>query len=325
MKLRRKRHRFSLFICIIIFYIIFSFSFTLFLRNNKVVNNEKFISFLLNDGDITQVNQGFVIDVINNTVKYLMGIDFTNPVSIVDVGKRIKEIRNDEDDANLKELKSISKYVDDINNDEVMDPMIYIYNTHQLENYDDNNLSIYNITPNVMMASFIFSEKLKKNGIKAIVEDANITSMLELNKWNYSESYKASRLLLLEKVNKYSSIKYYIDLHRDSVSREVTTTVIDNKSYAKIMFVLGLENKNYQNNLDVITKLNKMINDKYPTLSRGIYKKEGIGVDGVYNQDIDKNVMLIEVGGVDNSIEEVFNTLEVLAYTFTTFMENNHE
>ena len=41
----------------------------------------------------------------------------------------------------------------------------------------------------------------------------------------------------------------------------------------------------------------------------------------IYNQDIGKNSILIEVGGVDNTIEEVYNTLEVLSDILVTFVK----
>ena len=41
--------------------------------------------------------------------------------------------------------------------------------------------------------------------------------------------------------------------------------------------------------------------------------KKGAGVDGIYNQDIHPNMVLIECGGQENSIEEVMNTMDVLA------------
>ena len=189
-----------------------------------------------------------------------------------------------------------------------------------MENYNNKNLSIYNITPNVLMASYILKEKLNKNGISTIVEDTNLSEFLNLNHWNYASSYKATRMLLLEKMNKYDSLKYFIDIHRDSVNRNSTTVTINNKTYAKILFVIGLEHKNYEYNLEVTNKLNDLIKEDYPSLTKGIYKKSGKGVDGIYNQDVDKNCILIEIGGVDNTIEEVYNTLEVLSNVLTKFV-----
>ena len=42
-------------------------------------------------------------------------------------------------------------------------------------------------------------------------------------------------------------------------------------------------------------------------------EKEGPYSNGVYNQDFDKNTILIEVGGQYNDIKQVDNTLKVLA------------
>ena len=47
------------------------------------------------------------------------------------------------------------------------------------------------------------------------------------------------------------TLKYFIDIHRDSVKRDVTTTTIGDLSYAKVMFVLGLENDNYLENISI--------------------------------------------------------------------------
>ena len=71
------------------------------------------------------------------------------------------------------------------------------------------------------------------------------------------------------------------------------------------MFVLGLENENYLENKKVISEINDYLNLNYKGLSRGIYEKKGSGVNGVYNQDFSPNTMLIEIGGVDNTIDEV--------------------
>ena len=108
-------------------------------------------------------------------------------------------------------------------------------------------------------------------------------------------------------------LKYFIDIHRDSVNKNVTSVNINGKDYARILFVIGLEHDNYKDNLKLSEDLNNLFNKYYKGLSRGIYKKEGPGVDGIYNQDISPNSILIEVGGVDNNIDEVLNTTEAIS------------
>lgn len=311
---------------ITIIYISFSYSFYYSLRRNKDINNSNFIKSLVRMGNSNNLYNNKLIKVVNSTINFITHVDVTKPSSIITsyVSKKNNydsiTLEHNDDYSNLEELKKISSYIEDPYKVDISKPIIYLYNTHQLENYNNKNLSIYNITPNVLMASYILKEKLNKNGISTIVEDTNLSEFLNLNHWNYASSYKATRMLLLEKMNKYDSLKYFIDIHRDSVNRNSTTVTINNKNYAKILFVVGLEHKNYEYNLEVTNKLNDLIKETYPSLTKGIYKKSGKGVDGIYNQDVDKNCILIEIGGVDNTIEEVYNTLEVLSNVLTKFV-----
>ena len=59
--------------------------------------------------------------------------------------------------------------------------------------------------------------------------------------------------------------------------------------------------------------LNNLINSKYPGLSRGVLKKSGKNVNGIYNQDLKNNIVLIECGGYQNNIDEVMNTMIALS------------
>ena len=65
-----------------------------------------------------------------------------------------------DDYSNMDDLKNISDYIEDPNPTEIKEPIIYLYNSHQLENYNNDDLSIYGITPNVLMASYLLREKL---------------------------------------------------------------------------------------------------------------------------------------------------------------------
>ena len=135
------------------------------------------------------------------------------------------------------------------------------------------------------MASHMLKDKLENIGIKTIVEENDILEYMKLNNLDHSGSYIASRHFLKETINKYPSIKLFIDLHRDAASHSATYTSINQKDYAKILFVIGLEYETYEKNMSLSNKLNTIIEKNYPSLTRGILKKEGYGVNGVYNQD----------------------------------------
>ena len=285
------------FFYLVIIYSIFSITFYYSLKNSTKINNTKFINFLLGGGNSHLLEDYKLVNIVNTSTDFLFNIDLKNPSSILDQGvlmygnnEKVLEVSHNDDYSNLEELKKISSYIEDPNPVDIDNPIIYIYNSHQLENYNNDSLLAYGITPNVLMASYLLKEKLNSSGLATIVEDTNMTEFLSLNNWDYSSSYKASRIFLLDKQNTHPTIKYYFDIHRDSVNKKLTTVNINNKSYARILFVVGLEHSNYQENLNAANELNSIIDKKYPGLSRGIYKKEGPGVNGIYNQDISMNL-----------------------------------
>ena len=130
---------------------------------------------------------------------------------------------------------------------------------------------------------------------------------------------------MLDKINKYNSLVYLIDLHRDSVGRNLTTININGKSYAKVLFVVGKDFNGYEKNLELADKVSDLINKHYPGLSKGILKKGGSGVNGIYNQDLSSNSMLIELGGVENDINEVLNTLDALSVVFNELVKGENQ
>ena len=212
---------------------------------------------------------------------------------------------------NLRQKKTIP-----VIKEESKDPLIYIYNTHQTEEYETSTILDYSIKPTVTITNYILEEIFNKNKLYTYVEESNIKEILNKNSWNYSYSYKATRILLEQRKQEYPTLKYFIDIHRDSITKDKTTIHINDKSYAKILFLIGLENPNYQENLSFTEKLNNLINQKYPNLSKGIYKKGGPGVNGVYNQDFSKYLILVEMGGYQNTPIEVLNSSLALAECF---------
>ena len=195
-------------------------------------------------------------------------------------------------------------------------PLIYIYNSHQTEEYETSTVLDYSIKPTVMISNYILKETFDNNNYQTYVEERSIKDILNNNAWKYSYSYNASRILLEERKQEFSSLKYFIDIHRDSLEKNKTTIEINGKSYAKLIFLIGLENSNYQANLEFTTKINNLINERYPNLSKGIYKKGGAGVNGIYNQDFSPYAILLEVGGYQNTPIEVLNSTLAFAECF---------
>lgn len=181
---------------------------------------------------------------------------------------------------------------------------IYIYNTHQKEGYATKG--------NVLTAAYDLKKILDSDLLEVVVEDGDITEFLNANNYDYTYSYIASRYFVQSELEK-NHYDLVIDLHRDAINKNASTVTINGKKYAKILFVVGKEHANYKKNEALAKSLNKRIADKYPTLTRGVLLREGKNVNGIYNQDLGENMILLELGGNYNTYEEVKNTLEIIA------------
>ena len=292
---KHKKKKWKLKFLFFVFLFIFSIykTFIFLLKSNIKVNDKVLVQILLSD---TYHQENKVLDNIINTFK-----DKYSPSKLLMTNYYDLNI----DQQVIKKNENISN-----------DYLIYIYNTHQGEEYAANTFLEQEVRPTVMMSSFIMEEVFNKNNYKTLVEEKSIKDILNQNNWKYYKSYDASRIYLNEAKEKHNTLKYFIDVHRDSLSRDKTTITINDKSYAKTIFLLGGENPNMEENKEFITKINNKMNEKYPNLSKGIYQKEGDGVNGVYNQDNSKYTILIEIGGVDNTIDEVLNSTLAFADCF---------
>lgn len=326
-KIKKRKKIFRLIFVIIFMILIYNLISSYILKIKLTSSNEEFLKKLLEDSNHHLVYENVNNNLFEKTLNILYKIDLKKPVTI------LKHVFNFEEEVigvvvtssdNTIETMN-STYIEDPTPSVIEKPIVYIYNTHQTENYSYRKYEDYNITPNVMMSSYILREKLNKKGIATLVETTNVKDLLNANAWNYSNSYKASRFLVKDTLDKYSSLELIIDLHRDSIKKNASTVEINNKKYAKVLFVVGKEHKNYEKNLKVANKINEKLKKKYPTLTRGVMLKSGSNVNGIYNQDLSEKIILIECGGVENTLDEVINTLDLLANIIEEYIGEKNE
>ena len=269
----------------IIFVLLISFSFAFILSKLSIFKNNNFINLLKK----TSVNE---LDFKNINIKgeYLINVGLTN----------FDKIKFD---------KVMFKEVD--KNEEKLKPRIYVYNTHQTEEY--RTIENYNLTPTVHTASYILKDLLKQYNIGVIVENSDLKTDMNKLGVNYNNAYQVSKYWLNNLG--MNDLELYIDLHRDSVNYNLSNVTVDGVDYAKIMFVMG-NNYDYYDNLAVAEKLVSEVEKINKTISRGIFTRK----NSVYNQDFNKNCVLIEVGGPDSTYESVSNTLSVLALAIKNYL-----
>ncbi|SEO32553.1 stage II sporulation protein P [Amphibacillus marinus] len=209
--------------------------------------------------------------------------------------------------------------------EQINDPSIFIYNTHNresflphLENTDDPN-SAFHSDVNVTLVSEQLKQSLADKGIGAIVDRTDFTNVLHQEGLEYWQSYDASRPVVEEAIAQNQSVEYVFDLHRDSRRYEDTMITIEGEDFARLFFVIGADFEGNEKNIELAKQLHERLEAAYPGLSRGVVEMGGTGRNGVYNQNISEQALLIEFGGVDNSFEELYRSADAFAEIFADF------
>lgn len=194
---------------------------------------------------------------------------------------------------------------------------VFIYHSHPQESFlpelpDAKQASdAFDKRTNISLVGKHLADTLSGLGIGAYSSGVDYQDTVPGYNWNFS--YKYSMKTVQEAFASNPELEYFIDVHRDSAGRETTTKDFDGQSYAKIAFVIGQENPNWEKNEAFAAEIHKSLEAQYPGLSRGTWGKDRKTGHGEYNQSVSPNSILIEVGGVENSLEECYRTMEVLA------------
>lgn len=192
-------------------------------------------------------------------------------------------------------------------------PVAFIYHTHNREswNSETSNDDAQSTKNNITLVGQRLAEELEKHGLGAMVSDTDYPTAVPDYEWEYS--YKYSRKTVKEAIASNDELQYVFDLHRDSQARKYTTAEINGKSYAQVYFIIGQRNPNWKENEAFALKIHEKLEEQYPGLSRGIWGKNANSGNAEYNQTLSSQSVLIEVGGIDNTLEESYRTAKALA------------
>ncbi|KRE54197.1 stage II sporulation protein P [Paenibacillus sp. Soil522] len=206
-------------------------------------------------------------------------------------------------------------------NDEEVKPttggskVVFIYHSHNRESWypvlTDKSKDPNSSTKNITLVGKRLAQKLEEEGIGAQHSDTDYPTAIKNYRWELS--YKYSMKTVKEAIASSKDLKFFFDLHRDSQRRKYTTVEIDGKSYAQVYFIIGHRNPDWEKNEAFATKIHEELDKKYPGISRGIWGKTAASGNAEYNQSLATDSVLIEVGGVDNTLEESYRTADALA------------
>lgn len=260
--------------------------------------------------DITNIDLVSFFTKNNKSIIVLESIinkDFNNPVSFLNFDT--KSFLNKKKKLSMPTINNISIY---------NEPLVYIYNTHQKEEYkktSDNNV------PTVVTASNILSEELSKYSIVSLVEKRDIIEETKKRGYDYTGTYTVSFEYLKQIKKENDSIKYFFDIHRDSITGDVSRIKINNKTYATIMFLVGASYEGYEKRLNNINVMKAYLDKHYPGLVRDTYIQKKCS----FYQKYSTNMFLVEIGGPDSSLEEVKNSTIALAEAINIYVEGSNE
>ncbi len=128
-------------------------------------------------------------------------------------------------------------------------------------------------------------------------------------------AYVRSELTASRIVREYPSVRLLLDIHRDSQLRSQTTAAVGGEIMARVMLVLGTDHPEWRANYEVAKDLIGGLEEAYPGLTVGIYPKPGR-----YNQHLLAGAVLLEVGGVENTLEECLRTAAALAHVIARYL-----
>ncbi|MCM1371174.1 MAG: stage II sporulation protein P [Clostridium sp.] len=251
---------------------------------------------------IINVNDNIISKMLSNS-NYHFSYDnkyenlFENTLSVfIDVNNPIGILKNQNE--NKITITDSLKLSDFSNNKK-----IYIYNTHDKEKYQNSE---FGLKVNIYSVSNYMKDKLKEYGYDVILEKSKTSDLIQKRNLKYLDYFITNKEIIMNNTQGLN-IDLYIDIHIDDLKYDETNIKINEKTLAKVRFSVGGKNENYRLNYDLATSISEKINKKYNNLS-----SVSISNSQTYNQDISENMILINIGGYENKLNEVINTIDVI-------------
>lgn len=216
-------------------------------------------------------------------------------------------------DGNLLNVESLMDY--DCTLEKGADgPQILVYHSHSQEGFADSVEGDESTT--IVGAGEKLAQILQEQYGYQVLHHKGVYDVPSRDN-AYSNALPAIEQLLEEN----PTVEVVIDLHRDAVAEGTKlVTTIDGKDYARFMFFNGicrstngpityLTNPYLKENLAFSFRAQMVAESYFPGVTRKIYLKAWR-----YNMHLKPRNMLIELGAQTNTVEEIMNTTEILAF-----------
>ena len=210
--------------------------------------------------------------------------------------------------------------------EEVTDePLVLIVHTHGTESFSEKNSPFYkddfnvprseDLSKNVIAVGKALAEALNKKGIPSIQCE------IMHDKDSYISAYERSAESIKEYLEKYPSIRYVFDVHRDSLIQSDLTklrpvTLHNERPCAQIMMIVGTNEKSgidydWEANLVLAEAIQKHLFTDTLGVARQLYLR-----GATYNQQYANYGILLEIGSCGNTLDEAKNAALAFADAF---------
>lgn len=204
-------------------------------------------------------------------------------------------------------------------------PLVLIYHTHGTESYANGDTVTAGTgfrsrdpEETVVAVGSVMTEILEAAGIPVI----HLEEMFDEKNW--SSAYDNSHAAVCKVLEKYPSIQYVFDVHRDALSGDdgayiSSVSTYDDTRFAQLMLVCGTDeggssHKDWRDNLSFALTLQADLHASYDTLMRPVNLRTAS-----FYQDLRKGALLLEVGTSANTLAEAKRT----AVLFSAALSNH--
>ncbi|OUQ25126.1 hypothetical protein B5E77_12415 [Lachnoclostridium sp. An131] len=206
-------------------------------------------------------------------------------------------------------------------------PQILIYHTHSQEGFVDS-VPGDNSTTIVGVGEYL-TELLRDTYGYNVIHNTNVYDFID-GELDRNQAYTLAAEDVEQILAENPSIEVIIDLHRDGVQEDThLVTEVNGKPTAQIMFFNGLsfskrngpidylQNPYIGENLALSLQMKLNCEKYYPGFTRKVYLKSLR-----YNLHLRPKSLLVEAGAQTNTVEEMMNAMEPLAYVLNQVLKN---
>ena len=208
-------------------------------------------------------------------------------------------------------------------------PQVLIIHTHGSESYTMPPGQEYDVSDTFRTLDTNCNMIRIGDEMAQVLTDAGISVVHDRSLYDYpsySGAYNRSLASIESYLQKYPSISFVLDVHRDAVQdangQQFKLLCGEDKNAAQLEFVIGsngggLSHDLWRENLKLACAVQETLYKDYPTLMRPVTVR-----NSRYNQHMTTGSLLVEVGTAGNSLEEAVNAARLFAAGFAKTIQN---